>query len=521
MTRDRRPLPTFCAVVALVFPLGALAQEIRLGVEFQVNTHTSSRQRFPSMAAEANGDFVVVWESYGQDGQFEGVFGARFSSAGARLATEFQVNTYTTSNQVVPRVAVDADGDFVVAWQSNTQDSEQDGVFARRFSSAGNPLASELQVNTFTPSYQRNPSVAADADGDFVVAWQSNTQDDGSTFGIFARRFSSAGNPLASEFQVNTYTPVHQRNPAVAADSDGDFVVAWQDRYHDGSGNEGVFARRFSSAGVALASEFQVNDYTIGAQSNPTVAASASGDFVAAWVSGYQDAAAGGIFARRFSSAGTRLANEFQVNTATIGNQIGPAVAADSDGDFVAAWSRDSNYVLARRFSSSGASLAVEFQVHIVTGNQDHPALAVDADSDFVVAWQDSGRDGSDLGVFAQRFSGPITLDIDGNGVAQALTDGLLVVRRFFGFTGATLTTGAVGAGCTRCDAAAIEPYIAGLGLVLDVDGNTSTDALTDGLLALRYLFGFTGVTLTGGAVGGSCSRCDASTIEPYLLGLV
>lgn len=55
------------------------------------------------------------------------------------------------------------------------------------------------------------------------------------------------------------------------------------------------------------------------------------------------------------------------------------------------------------------------------------------------------------------------TLDVDGNGATDALTDGLLVLRFLFGFNGATLTTGAVGAGCTRCDAAAIVPYLESL----------------------------------------------------------
>jgi hypothetical protein len=74
-----------------------------------------------------------------------------------------------------------------------------------------------------------------------------------------------------------------------------------------------------------------------------------------------------------------------------------------------------------------------------------------------------------------------------------------------------------VGAGCSRCDAAAIQPYLSGLGMTLDIDGNTTLGALTDGLLILRFLFGFTGAQLTGGVVGDGCSRCDAGTIGPYL----
>jgi hypothetical protein len=112
-------------------------------------------------------------------------------------------------------------------------------------------------------------------------------------------------------------------------------------------------------------------------------------------------------------------------------------------------------------------------------------------------------------------------LDIDGNGDTEALSDGLLALRYLFGFQGTALTTGAVGAGCTRCDAGSIEPYLDGLGSVLDVDGNGNLDPLTDGLLILRFLFGFSGDALVNGAVAGNCSRCTADEIGDYLQSLV
>jgi DNA-binding beta-propeller fold protein YncE len=56
------------------------------------------------------------------------------------------------------------------------------------------------------------------------------------------------------------------------------------------------------------------------------------------------------------------------------------------------------------------------------------------------------------------------TDDIDGNGSVDPLTDGLLQLRYFFGFRGAALVAGAVDpVGCTRCTAAAIEAYIQAL----------------------------------------------------------
>jgi hypothetical protein len=105
------------------------------GTEFQVNTYTTSAQIFPAVAADADGDFVVVWwdlASPGQDGDSIGVFGQRYTSAGIAQGAEFQVNTYTTSGQLSPAVAADADGDFVVVWMS-PGDSSDFGVFGQRF----------------------------------------------------------------------------------------------------------------------------------------------------------------------------------------------------------------------------------------------------------------------------------------------------------------------------------------------------------------------------------------------------
>ena len=111
----------------------------------------------------------------------------------------------------------------------------------------------------------------------------------------------------------------------------------------------------------------------------------------------------------------------------------------------------------------------------------------------------------------------PLALDADGNRVIEALADGILVLRHLFGFEGASLTNGALGAGCTRCGAAAIASYLDGLGMLLDVDDNKALDPYSDGMLITRYLFGFRGDLLIEGAVGENCSRCTSRDIESYL----
>ena len=62
--------------------------------------------------------------------------------------------------------------------------------------------------------------------------------------------------------------------------------------------------------------------------------------------------------------------------------------------------------------------------------------------------------------------STPNAYDVDLNGVVSPLTDGLLLLRWFFGFRGAILINGAVGQGCGRCSAPAIEEFLAHLGQI-------------------------------------------------------
>jgi hypothetical protein len=160
-----------------------------LGGEFQVNTYTNNDQYNPAVAMDASGDFVVVWNSLLQDGSSTGVFGQQFDSSGNALGGEFQVNTYTTSGQRFPAAAADPSGNFVVVWQSFGQDAyNAPGVFGQHFDSNGIPLDGEFQVNTYTTGSQFVPAVAVADSGDFVVVWDSFGQD-GSDSGVFGQRF--------------------------------------------------------------------------------------------------------------------------------------------------------------------------------------------------------------------------------------------------------------------------------------------------------------------------------------------
>ena len=113
--------------------------------------------------------------------------------------------------------------------------------------------------------------------------------------------------------------------------------------------------------------------------------------------------------------------------------------------------------------------------------------------------------------------SGCFSFDVDENLEAQPLTDGLLVIRHLFGFSGDSLTSGAVSGEAGRDSSEAIAGYLTEAVLELDVDGDGESKPLTDGLLLIRYLFGFSGDSLISGAIGSGAERDTAEEVEAYI----
>lgn len=381
---------------------------IEVVVEERVNTTKAQNQVDPAVAMDADGDYVVVWTSDNQDGSGKGIFAQRYDETGAKVGTEFRVNTTTAGDQVRSAVAMDATGDFVVTWASNNQDGDKYGVYAQRFNSAGVAQGSEFLVNVTTTGQQDQPQIAMDSNGDFVIVWKSDSG--GTSNDIYARRFNSTGVAQSGEFRVNTSVTDTQDQPTIAMDGSGDFIVAWKTNSKiDGSG-KGVFAQRYDSAGVAQGGEFQVNMTSTGDQDKPTAAMNSVGDFVIAWKSGQnQDGDKGGIFGQRFNAAGVAQGAEFQVNTTTTDNQDRPTIGIDGSGNFTVAWASNNQDgsgkgIYAQRFLANGTNSGSEFRVNSTTSNnQDFPALAMSSIGDLVVAWQGNGA-GDNSGIFEHLY---------------------------------------------------------------------------------------------------------------------
>ncbi len=431
------------------------------GSEFQVNAYTTSHQSASAAAMAIDGDFVVVWTGgYDQDGSGSGVLARRFNAAGVAQGSRVPGQLL---HDELPRSARRRHRRR--RRLRRRLGERRPGRLDCRASSPGasTPPASlkaaEFQVNVLHDGPTEPASVGMDADGDFVVAWQSSDQD-GSEYGVFARRFNAAGVAQAAEFQVNTYTTElavassrRHRMPTATSSSPGRATSRTAQHY-------GIFARRFNAAGVAQGGEFQVNAvHTEQPEFAPPWASTAT-----ATSSSSGAARPGRLLLRRLRPAlqrrrrrpGRRIPGQhlhhgrpsttlpWRWTRRRLRRRL--AERRGQDGSATG--------VFARRFDAAGIAQGAEFQVNVyTTDNQFGPAVGMDGDGDFVVAW-DSGPGRRRLRRLRPAVPDPAILDIDGNGSVAPLTDGLLVLRYLFGFTGATLITGAVDvAGCTRCNA--------------------------------------------------------------------
>ncbi len=408
----------FLVSLGMLVIVGAvLGQVVELGGQFGITNEPAGGVLRPAMAMDSAGNFVVVWGA-NPGSPLDHIGARRFAADGSPLGDEFQVNTYTSSNQSTPAVAVDDAGRFFVVWVSGLEDGDVTGIQGRRFDASGSALGDPFQINTYTTNRQSRPAVSFDAAGNSVVVWTSRDQD-GCDDGIFGQRFDAGGDTSGNEFQINVYTHCsngHSQNAAdVAMTPEGDFLVAW----HGIGGMNGrydVLGRLYGSDGNPLGDEFQVNTYDYYSQISPTIGVAPSGEFVVVWNSyKFQGSLppSGSVNAQFLDASGGKIGGEFEVEPFSFDHNASPEVGMAPDGEFVVAWTKFFYFdfyefnteIFARRFDSEGSPQGEKFQVNNDTSyNQWHPQVAIDPSHQFVVVWRDQSYPGGHE-VVGQRYA--------------------------------------------------------------------------------------------------------------------
>ncbi len=332
----------------------------------------------PDVAMDYNGDFVVVWSGQGPDYSLQydtsDVFMRVYSANGNAVGGQTTVNVYENNVQGQATVAMDhANGNFVVVWNSYGQknpNSPVSAIYYRQYTVLGVPLTTLKQPlpNTATTS-RYLPDVAVDDNGDIVVVYEGDLVA-GSSAGMYGMYYSAAANRWSGEFTLNSIPIQTQQagtgmganspvdlwltGPRVSMDDTGNasgagmgnFVVTWANYQTASSNGYQIYARRFSAGGASRdASEFVVNlpasyyqanfNYSPGWQLMPNVSVANGGAFTIVWTSYGQDNEElnnfnvlpdYGVYCRMYNDNGTTAYTEFRVNATVLGNQVAPSV---------------------------------------------------------------------------------------------------------------------------------------------------------------------------------------------------
>jgi len=410
----RRALAWSCLAAAAAVPAAVFGQTnyITNGVEYAIAGFLPQDQVKPWLGINSSGGYLV-WQDNITDGNGLGVSALQLDSGFSGVLSPFRVNSIGAGDQENAQVALLQNGGAVFAWQGGVQGFQH--IYARFLSASKTWLANDVLVNTFTNNMQITPAIATLTNGNVIVTWASYGEvSSSSMLDIYAQILTPTGAKSGGEFLVNQFTSYNQRTPAVAALSNGRFVIVWvseQERWTDAAGPPSVdiYGRVYDVYGSPVGGEFLVNTGT-NICANPSVAAGSDGGFVVAW--GQKDTViltnSWDVFARPFSSAivgGTAQ----RVNTFTFGDQYAPRVAATGT-DYFVVWTSmgqdgSAEGVYGKILYNNGTTWGGEMLINTtVINGQIQPCIASDGAGRFLVAWSSfTGSSGFDL--FAQRYA--------------------------------------------------------------------------------------------------------------------
>jgi hypothetical protein len=294
-----------------------------LGANFALTPNGGGVEGQPAVSALADGRFVVAYTL--NDGGADKI-AYRVVEAGGGAGAEHVVDGGAAGDAAMPTLATLADGSFAVAWRSGGTVHVQQAAAAD-----GSAIGAVHDAGALGSAY--SPDLAALKAGGYVLAW--GEINDGNVYASIngGAPFVASGDGYAAS--IATAAPL----PHVTALAGGGFVVAWDSYMNDphGFSISDIYFQRFDGAGHVLGALTQANVESGGGRYDAAVAALSDGGFVVTWQG--SDDAGNGIFGRRFGADGSAVdPHEFAVSQHRAGDQAGADVSALAGGGFVTAW---------------------------------------------------------------------------------------------------------------------------------------------------------------------------------------
>ena len=401
--------------------------------DFIVNSYTAGKQYKPVGVALEDGGYLIIWGSDGGDGSGSAVYAQRYDADDHKVGREFIVNTTTKGNQGTGGDSTDAthildatltaDGNVYVTWQSDNVDGSGNGVEGIVI----NPDAayySEFTVNSTTTGAQTVSSVSPLPGGGSVVVWQS-ASGDGSGSCVMGQMLDAKGQPVGSEFTVNSTTTGNQLTPVVL--ENGNIEVVWTSpgtngaNYIKGQQYSYSYDKEGNINGLTpVGGEFNISSGA-GAtgQQHPDVTSLDDGGYIVVW-----EALVGGeykIFARQYDADNSPATGEIVLastglTTGILGNSNSwsalPSIAQLSNGQIAVTYavkgtSYDTSVVMYDPATHVVSSSSIVNQT--TSGDQASATVSALDNGNFVVTWDsndNSGPDQSGYSVWGRLYDG-------------------------------------------------------------------------------------------------------------------
>lgn len=371
-------------------PKAGKSVDRRVVREFGVPETTAGAQLYPDVAAYADGRFLTVWVSSGEEKRVA----CRIANEEGPLGHEVTLSTRAGTEKSVPSVAVLRDGRALVLWTDHALDGEGEAIVGRWVGVDGMPQGGEFALSAEASGthaqYQRALELK---DGRLVVVWQTDGRGTGS-FALAGQLLGADGSKEGESWLVNRAEGRRQWFPALAAREES-FLVVWDEQGADGKYSMG---RLFGHTGLPAGEAFRIQTERPGDKRYPAVAALPSG-YLVVW-----NDLSGGTWGVVLDANGHRVGSEMLINSEKAGLQWIPKLAPGTSGDLLVAWNggqdNSGQGVVGQFLDLTGARLGGEFLVNqYVAGDQTLRSICALPDGRFAVAWESQGYDGSDRGV--------------------------------------------------------------------------------------------------------------------------
>jgi Ca2+-binding RTX toxin-like protein len=268
------------------------------GVAVTEKLYVGSGQR-PSITARSDG-FLISWTA--NDWHDAGL--SRYTNDGALVTGPLYANTGIATWNQLATVASSMNENALVFWRVDG-DAPEHGLYIRAYDKNLSPLKS-TESRISASNEPEEPSLAISPNGQFTLVWSAISNNPTDSYDIFAKILSESGEPIGKTIRVNSFTRDDQIRSKVLSLGNSDFIIAWDSYSQDGS-EFGVYAKRFDGSGRPKGKEFRVNSITEGSQWVPMLAAVGNGGYVVSWISLDESGTGWSLVAQRFNENNTPI----------------------------------------------------------------------------------------------------------------------------------------------------------------------------------------------------------------------